>query len=124
MVNAFHDVNYSKGNLLEAIYGGEIILPRVTFYPLIGAEYQSSEYVRYYYGISTQEAAKSKYATYQPTDSFNPLIGMIADIRLTDEYHLNCQIRRKRLGDAIQLSPIVNHGYLDTAYLTLSYRFK
>lgn len=124
MVNAFHDVNRSQGDLLEVIYGGQVDLPRVTFYPLLGAEYLSKKYVRYYYGISSLDAASSQYAAYQPGDSVNGIIGLIAEIKLTDEYYLNCNIRRKLLGNSIQLSPIVNQRYLDTGYLSLSYRFK
>ena len=123
-LNAFHDVGRSKGNLFEAIYGGEIGFQKVTFYPLLGAEYQSGEYVRYYYGISSQEAASSQYAVYQPGGSFNEYIGLIGDIELGEEYHLNCYLRHKLLGSAIQHSPIVSQRYLDTGYLTLSYRFK
>jgi outer membrane protein len=123
-VNAFHDVHRSHGDWVEVIYGGEFALPRVTFYPLLGAEYQSSEYVRYYDGVSSQEALSSQYAAYQPGGSFNDFIGLIADIGLTEEYHLNCYVRRKWLGDAIRSSPIVGRGYLDTGYLSLSYRFK
>lgn len=123
-INAFHDVRQSKGDWFEVVYGGELDLPRVTFYPLVGAEYQSREYVRYYYGISAQEAASSQYAAYQPAGAYNGLIGLIADIELTGDYHLNGYVRRKWLGDAIQFSPIVSQRYLDTGYLTLSYRFK
>lgn len=123
-INAFHDVHRSKGNWFEVIYGGELDLSQVTFYPLLGVEYQSKEYVRYYYGISVQEAASSQFAVYQPAGAVNGLIGLIADIRLTEEYHLNCYVRRKWLGDAIQFSPIVTQKYLDTGYLSLSYRFK
>jgi MipA family protein len=122
--NAFHDVRRSKGNLLEAIYGGEIDFPKVTFYPLLGAEYQSGEYVRYYYGISAQEAASSQYTVYQPGGSFNEFIGLIGDIELSEEYHLNWHLRHKWLGAAIQNSPIVSRRYLDTGYLALSYRFR
>ena len=73
---------------------------------------------------SAQEAASSQYTVYQPAGAFNGLIGLIADIKLTEDYHLNCYVRRKWLGDAIRLSPIVGQRYLDTGYLTLSYRFK
>lgn len=124
MINAFHDVNRSQGDLFEVIYGGQIDLPRVTLYPLIGGEYQSKKYVRYYYGISPLEAASSQYAAYQPAAAVNGLIGLIAEIRLTDEYYLNCQVRRKWLGNAIQLSPLVSQRYLDTGYISLSYRFR
>ena len=123
-INAFHDVRRSNGNLIEVIYGGEIELPRTTFYPLLGAEYQSGEYVRYYYGVSAQEAAGGRYSLYQPGGVFNDFIGLIADIALTDEYHLNCYMRRKWLGDVIQRSPIVGRRLLDTAYFALSYRFR
>jgi len=124
MVNAFHDVRKSRGNWFEVIYAGEFDFNRVAFYPLLGAEYQSKEYVRYYYGISPLEAVNSQYPAYQPAGSFNQLIGLIADVRLTDEYHLNCYVRRKWLGDAIRYSPIVSQSYLDTGYVALSYRFK
>jgi outer membrane protein len=123
-INAFHDIRQSQGNWFEVIYGAQLDLPRVTFYPLLGAEYQSKEYVRYYYGISSQEAASSQYASYQPVGTLNGLLGLIAEIRLNDGYYLNCYVRRKWLGDAIRLSPIVNQRYLDTGYLALSYRFK
>jgi outer membrane protein len=124
LINAFHDVNRSKGNWFEAIYAGEIDLPQVTFYPLLGAEYQSKEYVRYYYGISAQEAIVSNYAAYEPAGSFNGFVGLISDIKLSENYYLNCYVRHKWLGDAIQHSPIVSQRYLDTGYLALSYRFK
>lgn len=124
MLNAFHDVRQSQGDWIEVVYGGEFDLPRVTLYPLVGAEYQSRKYVRYYYGISIQEATISQYAAYQPEGTFNGIIGLIADIRLTDKYHLNFDVRRKWLGNAISLSPIVSQRYLDTGCLSLNYRFK
>ncbi len=124
LLNAFHDVRDSGGNWLEAIYAAEVDLPQVSFYPMLGADYQSGAYVRYYYGISTQEAAFSQYSTYDPGASLNPLIGLIVDIKLTDTYHLNCYVRRKWLGDAIRNSPVVNQRYLDTGYVALSYRYK
>lgn len=123
-INAFHDVRSSRGDMAELIWGGELKLSDVTLYPLLGSEYQTGQYVRYYYGISPQEAASSQYASYQPAGSLNEFVGLIADIRLTGEYHLNCFARRKWLGDAILHSPIAGRRYLDTGYVALSYRFK
>ena len=124
LVYAFHDVRHSQGNLYEATYGGEVDLPRVTFYPMAGIEYESARYVRYYYGISPGEAANSQFSIYQPAGSLNKFLGLIADVKLNDSYHLNCHFRRKWLGNAIQMSPIVSQKYQDTAYLAISYRFK
>jgi len=124
MLNAFHDINKSQGNVFELIYGGRIRFPRVRLYPLLGVEYRSKEYVNYYYGISALEAANSGYASYTSSGAVNSLLGLIAEIRLIDNYYLNLNVRHKRLGDAIRLSPLVDKQYLDTAYIALSYRFK
>lgn len=123
-INAFHDVSKSGGNLFEAIYVGKLDASWLTFYPLLGAEHRSKEYVRYYYGISPQEAANSQYAAYQPGGAFIPLIGMMVDARLTEEYHINIYLRRRWLGSSIQDSPIVNQKCLDTGFVALSYRFR
>ena len=123
-INAFRDVNQSQGNWFEMQWGAKMVWARVTLYPLLGAEYFSQEYVRYYYGITAQEAAGSQYAVYEPSGTYNGFIGLIVDIELGGQYHLNGYLRHKRLGDAIQHSPIVTRGYLDTGYLTLSYRFE
>jgi len=124
MLNAFHDVNKSQGDMFEAIYGGRIKLPGVTLYPMFGAEYRSREYVRYYYGVSALEAAGSGYAAYDPAGAVNSLIALIAEVRLSDEYYLNLYMRHKLLGDFIRRSPLVDQKYLDTGYIALSYRFK
>jgi outer membrane protein len=124
MLNAFHDINKSQGDMFEAIYGGRLKLPGVTLYPMFGAEYRSKEYVRYYYGVSAPEAAGSGYAAYDPAGAVNSLIALIAEVRLSDEYYLNLYMRHKLLGDSIRRSPLVDKKYLDTGYIALSYRFK
>ncbi|HUW00528.1 MAG TPA: MipA/OmpV family protein [Gallionella sp.] len=123
-INAFHDINKSGGNLSEVIYVAELDTPRVVFYPMAGGEYQSSNYVRYYYGISAWEASLSQYPAYQPNDAFNPLLGLMIDAKLTREYHLDFYLRRKWLGNAIQSSPIVGQRTMDTGFVALSYRFE
>lgn len=124
-INAFHDINKSDGDLFEAIYVTELDTPRTTFYPLVGAEYLSRNYVRYYYGVSTTEAAASQYSAYQPSGgAFNPNLGLIIDTKLTEEYHVNFFLRRKWLGHAIDSSGIVGKAFMDTGYITVSYRFE
>lgn len=71
-VNAFHDVGKSRGNLFEAIYVGELKSSRFVFYPQVGAEYLSGQYVGYDCGVSATESTASRYAAYQPGGAFNP----------------------------------------------------
>ena len=123
-INAFHDVNKSGGNLLEAIYVAKLEASGLTFYPMLGAEHRSKDYVRYYYGVSPQEAAGSSFPEYHPGGAFNPLLGMMVEVSLTDEYHLNFYLRRRWLDSAIHASPLVKRKHLDTGFVALSYSFK
>jgi len=123
-VNAFYDVNKSRGGLFEAIYVGEVATPRVTFYPQIGAEYLSKEYAGYYYGISADEATASQYSFYQPNGAFNPFLAALIDTRITEEVHLNLYLRHKWMASSIRGSPIVGRKGMDTTFVALTYRFK
>lgn len=123
-INAFHDVRAFNGNLFELIYAAEFGTDTLTFYPLAGGEYQSANYTRYYYGITAQEAANSQYAAYSPGGAFNPLFGMMVDVKLSEALHLDLYARRKWLDTSIKSSPIVGAATLDTNFIALSYRLK
>jgi outer membrane protein len=121
--NVFHDVNKSAGIWAELIYGAKFTAVGVVFYPLLGVDYQSADYTGYYYGVSEQEAIDSSFPAYKPTSAANAFVGLIMDVGLSRNWHLNGHVRHKRLDDAIYRSPIVTQRYLDTAYLALSYRY-
>jgi outer membrane protein len=121
--NAFHDINASGGSWIELIYGAKFTASAVVFYPMLGLDYQSANYVNYYYGVSDQEAAISSFSSYKPSAAINAYFGLIADISLRGDWHLNAYLRHKRLDDSIYHSPVVDKRFLDTAYLALSYRY-
>jgi len=121
--NVFHDINKSGGNWAELIYGAKFTASGVVFYPMLGVDYQSADYTGYYYGVSEQEAISSRFASYVPASAVNVFIGLIVDVGLSRNWHLNAYVRHKRLDDSIYLSPIVTRRYLDTVYLALSYRY-
>lgn len=123
-LNAFHDVNQSHGNLYEAIWAGEWQHARLTVYPQLGAEYLSKAYVGYYYGVSTTEAGSSRFTAYQPGGAFNPFLALLGDTDLGNNYHLNFYLRHKWLAGAMHDSPLVGSRAMDTAFMSLSYRFK
>lgn len=123
-IHAYHDINQSGGNLFDVIYAGELDTVRLAFYPMAGAEYQSGNYVRYYYGVSSRQSAPGQYPAYQPGGAVNPFLGLMCDARLAEKYYLNLYLSRKWLGNAIQSSPIVNQGVMDSGFVALSYRFE
>lgn len=122
-LNVFHDINKSHGNWIELIYGAKFKSMGVVFYPLLGFDYQSAEYVGYYYGVTAQESLNSGLPSYRPSAATNVLYGLIADLSLDEHWHLNAYLRRKQLDASIYQSPIVKYRFLDTAYLALSYRY-
>lgn len=122
--NAFHDFNKSTGNLFDLTYVGKLSANGITFYPQVGAEYLSKQYVNYYYGVSTQEASASRYGRYQPGGAFNPFVAAMIETRISADWNLNLFLRHKWLAGSIHGSPIVDRKGMDTAFVSLAYRFK
>ena len=123
-INGFHDFNRSNGHLAELIYAAQLDLGSVTLYPEIGVEYQSSQYVRYFYGVSLVESKASAYAAYQPGSALNPLLGLLGEVKVTPTWYLNFYLRRRWLDKTISASPLVASAQQDSGLLALSYRFK
>jgi outer membrane protein len=122
--NWFHDVGKSGGNLYDLTYAGRIDLAPVTFYPEAGFEYQSASYVRYYYGITAQEAAPGIATAYRPGGSLNPSLGVMAELALPEHWRLNLYLSRKWFGHAVRDSPLANSKTQDSGFLALSYSFE
>ncbi|WP_240162356.1 MipA/OmpV family protein [Glaciimonas sp. PAMC28666] len=124
-LNAFYDSNKSHGTLLEAIYAGEINAGPVNFYPQIGAEYRSANYVNYYYGVTPAEsAANGHYNAYQGTGATNPLVALQVEIPLSPFWVVNLYGRYNWLGKGITNSPIVYKKTSQSYFVSLAYRFK
>jgi|GEM_PF-919347 len=120
-LNAFHDVNRSRGNLGEAIWAAQFEAARVTVYPQLGVHTYSASYVQYFYGLNRVEAARSGYASYRPGSAVDPLAGAFIDTSIGGRWHVDVSLRHERLGRAIADSPIVARHGLDTALLVLAY---
>ena len=123
-INGFHDFGRSNGNLLELIYGARLDAGRLTLYPEVGAEYLSSQYVRYFYGVSHTESLSSANAAYQPGSALNPFVGMLGEIAVTPTWYLNFYLRRRWLDKSITASPLVARAQQSSGLLALSYRFR
>jgi outer membrane protein len=124
ILNAFVDVNKSRGALVEATYAAQFNLGRVSFYPQAGVEYRSTKYSNYLYGVSAAESAASGFAAYSAGASTTPVLGLGVDIPMTGPWVINMQFRRKFLDSAVYNSPLVSRKSQDTGLIALSYRFK
>jgi outer membrane scaffolding protein for murein synthesis (MipA/OmpV family) len=74
--------------------------------------------------VSAQEAGASRYPRYQPGSAFNPFVAAMVEVKLAADWYLNFYFRHKWLAASIHDSPIVGRSSMDTAFVSLAYRFK
>jgi MipA family protein len=123
-LNAFVDANKSHGALLDATYAAQFKLGSWSFYPQLGLEYRNAKYNNYFYGVSPAESAASGYAAYNAGASTTPMLGLVADVPLSEAWVLNLQLRHRWLGSNVYNSPLVSRKTQDTGFVAVSYRFK
>lgn len=123
-LNAFYDTNHSHGKLYELIYAAEFDLGDNVIYPMLGVEHFSAEYTRYFYGVSSVEAGRSRYPVYTPAAATTPMLGASWDVPVGGDWHANFYVLRRWLGSGITHSPLVNTKQQDEAFIALSFRYK
>lgn len=121
---SLHDTSRSHGNIYQAFYVVKMSLGEVTLYPQIGIEHLSSDYNRYYYGVSTDESALSGYARYDPPAATNSLLSVLLEVPIGNGWLANIYLRRKWLGDAVTGSPLLDETFEDNGFVSVAYRFK
>lgn len=121
-VNVFHDFGKSSGALVQARYLAEIQVGRVTVYPEVGVEYQSSGYTRYYFAPTEAEAARLQ-RNYQPGSAVNLFAGAMIETRITQHWYAHLYVRHSVVDDAIADSPLVSRKGRSSALFAVAYRF-
>ena len=124
-VNAYHDFGKSHGALYELLYFAEIeTYKKVTLYPQLGVERQSSQYANYYYGISSSDSLQTGYNAYTAPATNNLIAGVMIEIPVVDSWYVNIYGKRKWMGGGINNSPVMNRSFQDNLFIALAYRFK
>ena len=123
-LNAFHDLGSSQGNLLEALYFGEIETKYFTIYPQLGVEYLSGKYANHYFGLSSADAAILGSSSYTARATTNSIVGAMIEIPLPSNLVLNLYGKRKYLGSEINNSPVLSQKHQDIFFMVMAYRFK
>ena len=121
---ALHDINRSQGNIFEADYVAEIEFWGMMLYPETGVEYYTSQYNRYYYGVSQAQAAASGYAAYGPQGSAVPFLSMWLEVPVMKNWNADFYLRRKWLGPAIANSPLVGTRHVDGGFIAFVRHFE
>lgn len=93
------------------------------FSPRLGVDYRSKDWVRYYYGVSANEAARTGLSEYNGDHAFSPFIGLGGFTRLTPGIMLSGSVTLSRLSSAVTDSPMVSGRTSRTYFFTVSYMF-
>jgi len=110
--------------LLKTEIGDKYTLGDFTLYPSIVVSYQSDDFMNYYYGISQDEAIKSKYNYYNPKAGFQVGVQTYISYPLTKELSTLINIRADRVPKSAQDSPIIEQNVIYSGLLSLIYRFE
>ena len=94
--------------------------PRLGVTPSAGLQWQSANFVDYYYGVRASEARPDRPA-YTGQAAFNPFLGASVRWRLGGRWGVFALARHAWLDSAITDSPIVDRGTDNSGVLALTY---
>lgn len=97
----------SNGLLWDLAYHYPVQLGRIVLAPGIGATWSSSNFNRYYYGISSTEAARSGLAVSRPDDGWAPYGELTAKYAFSPQWQSWLSGRYTRLPGTVTDSPMI-----------------
>lgn len=96
----------------------------LTVYPSFGVTWQDKKYNNYYYGISTQESARTTLDAYQAKSGFSPFVSAMATYDLSQNFELFAHQRIDWLSSTQKQSPLTDGSLDSTTRLGINYKFK
>ncbi len=120
-----HDLlGYNKSWLTKAEAGFKYKLQKLSLYPSVVVAYESQKFTRYYYGISSNEAARTSYPIYQPSGGVRFALQSYASYPLTKKLSAFFNLRADYLSKEAYNSPIVNTHFMYSGLASLLYTFE
>lgn len=91
-----------------------------SFTPRVGFEYQSSQYVDYYYGVRPSEATAGR-PSYAGKSSWSPELGLLVRWRVNPRQFVFANLNYERYASEIRNSPLIDRSGIPQ--LVLGYQF-
>jgi len=113
---------HSSGQTAKLLAEHRFNSGRFTFVPYLGANWMSSNYVDYYFGVRQNEAAAQR-AAYHGGATTNLVGGLRTDVSLTQSQSLLLDLRVTRFGSGITDSPLVDRSSAAAVRVGYLYRF-
>ena len=113
----------SNGLTADASYAYPFKSGLLRLKPVVGVEWTNRSYNDYYYGVSSDEAARSGLSEYKADGGFSPYLGLRLKVGLTDSLDLTTGAKAKWLSSEITDSPMVDQDVKYSLNLGLIYSF-
>ena len=98
----------SDGTTARLTYLARFNTDRLTVYPSVGLEWRNQDYNDYYYGVDSNESARSGTASYSPDDSIHPYVNVSANYEFNDKWSGFASQSLDYLSDEAYDSPMVD----------------
>jgi len=112
----------NKGQKASIDFGKSFTYGRIGIKPHVGAEWFSSNYVDYYYGVRASEVRAGRPA-YSGTSTVEESAGVRVDYHFTRQQSVSLDMGAAHLGSGITDSPIVSKRFIPQARFGYLYQF-
>lgn len=114
-----------NGHRLSASYGYPFTTDhsRWQVTPGIGVSFISSGYTDYYYGITSEESARSGLAEYGSQDAFNPFVKLSGYYSINPQWRMFGSITASRMSSKIANSPMADGRNVNSIVFAVAYSF-
>ncbi|MGK9175075.1 MipA/OmpV family protein [Yokenella regensburgei] len=116
-------LNNSNGYNFSQTWSYPIQLGMFNLLPAVGVNWSDRKFNRYYYGISSDEAARSGNTKYTPGDSWAPFAEFNIIYSLTEQWNIYGGSRYTFIPNEVSKSPMVAKDSLLTFWTGFSYTF-
>jgi MipA family protein len=112
----------NKGQQASIAFGKSFEFGKLSVEPHVGAEWLSSKYVNYYYGVRSSEARAGR-AAYTGKSTYDTSVGTRIDYKFTRHQIVILDVGVSHLGSGITNSPLVGKRFIPQARLGYLYQF-
>lgn len=117
---ASKEAGFSRGAVASLQLSRSYTYGAWAFVPRVGAEYQSSRYVDYYYGVRAGEATAAR-AAYAGKSSWSPEVGLLVRYRASPRQFVFANLNYERYAKEVRNSPLINASGIPQLILGYQY---
>jgi outer membrane protein len=116
-------LDHSRGQLANLSWHVPWMTECFVVMPGVGVEYASPKHNEYYYGISSEESARSGLQSYNPGGSFSPYATLEAKFSLRDKWEVVAKGQVQYLSRRVYDSPMIGKSYAASLMAGVQYTF-